>query len=331
MPLLQIDATPDGPCLHGDAQPILPRLCRALDRPGPVIVMTHGYKYAPGHGRSCPHDHILSLSPATRSWKAKSWPRGLGFGAGDPAEGLAVGFGWSGRGTIWTAYRQAQAAGHCLARLVEMIRQVAPDRPVHLVAHSLGARVALGALAQLDAGAVGRVLLLSGAEFGSTARAALDSPAGRAAEIISVTTRENDLFDFLLERLIAPPAPGDRSLAQALPRRRNTLTVQLDHPDTPAALRQAGFDVAPGRARLYCHWSTYLRDGLFDFYRALLRDPACHGLPRLRALLPDSPDPRWSHLLPRPGAGGPVLRPPWPRGPQTGLSSRGISSSTVNQ
>ncbi|WP_428515651.1 alpha/beta hydrolase [Roseovarius sp.] len=330
MPLLQIDATPLGPCLHGSEEAPLPSLRRALVRPGPIIVMTHGFKYAPGHPAACPHKHILALDPEMRTWKAKSWPRGLGFGADRPDEGLAIGFGWSARGTIWNAYRQAERAGLCLAELVTMIRRVAPDRPVHLVAHSMGARVALGALPHLRAGAIGRVLLLNGAEYGTAARAAIESEAGRAAEIISVTTRENDLFDFLMERLISAPEHGDRSLAQALPQRPNTLTVQLDHPDTLPSLERAGFRVAPGRARFYCHWSTYLRDGLFDFYRALLREPQHVTLSRLRAQLPDMPDPRWSRVLPWPR---PAL-PAWPflsRASQAGLSSGGITSNTVNQ
>lgn len=330
MPLLQIDATPLGPRLHGAAQPILPALRQALRRPGPIVLMTHGFKYAPGHPASCPHNHILALDPNIRTWKAKSWPRGLGFGAGDPAEGLAIGFGWSARGTIWNAYKQAEAAGRCLADLIAMIRQIAPDRPIHLVAHSLGARVALGALPRLPAGAVARVLLLNGAEYGAAARAAIESAAGRAAEIISVTTRENDLFDFLLERLISAPEHGDRSLAQALPQRPNTLTVQLDHPDTLPSLERAGFRVAPGRARFYCHWSTYLRDGLFDFYRALLRQPEQTSLTHLRTLLPGMQDPRWSRLLPWPG-NWPASFPFLARPPQARLSSGGITSSTMNQ
>ncbi|MFN3210409.1 MAG: alpha/beta hydrolase [Roseovarius sp.] len=329
MPLLQIDATPLGPCLHGSGRPLLPSLRRALARPGPVIIMTHGFKYAPGHASACPHRHILSLTPETRTWKAKSWPRGLGFGAGDAEEGLAIGFGWQARGTIWNAYRAAETAGLCLADLVAMIRQAAPARPVHIVAHSMGARVALGALPHLRAGAIGRILLLNGAEFGAAARAAIDSNAGRAAEFISVTTRENDLFDFLLERLISAPEHGDRSLAQALPQRPNTLTVQLDHPDTLLSLQNAGFRVAPGRARFYCHWSTYLRDGLFDFYRALLRDPERHALPQLRAQLPGVPDPRWSRVLPWPRTGLPGV-PFLTRAHRAGLSTGGMTGNALH-
>ncbi|RKT30791.1 alpha/beta hydrolase family protein DUF900 [Roseovarius halotolerans] len=298
MPLLKINSGPDGPVLHtGQDSPLGPTLAQALRHGrGPVVIMTHGYKFAPGHGLDCPHQHILSLDPACRSWKAMSWPRALGFGAGQRDEGTGIAFGWPGRGTIWQAYRQAEVAGAALAQLIEMIARIAPDRPLHLLAHSLGARVVLGALERLPEGRVGRAILLSGAEFGSRAAEALSRGAGRTAEIINVTSRENDLFDFLLERLVTPPARGDRSLGHGLPALPRTLTLQLDHPDTLTALACAGFKIERPKARI-CHWSSYLRPGVFGFYRALLRTPEALPLPQLRAALPAEPDPRWSRIL----------------------------------
>lgn len=297
MPLLHINSGRHGPVLHASASRLDTTLARALGGCGPIIVMLHGYKFTPGHPVACPHRHILSLAPGRNCRKALSWPRELGLGRGTPDEGLGIAFGWPARGTIWQAYRQAGEAGSHLATLIRQIRRHAPRRPVHLIAHSLGARVALRALAQLPEGSIGRMILLAGAEFGTHARAALDSPAGHCAQLINVTSRENDLFDFLLERLIAPPAPGDGCLAQHMPRRANTLTLQLDHVATPVSLAAAGFALAPPTARI-CHWSSYLRPGVFALYRALLHPAGADPLPRLRAALPDTVDPRWSRLLP---------------------------------
>ncbi|WP_101065382.1 alpha/beta hydrolase [Roseovarius salinarum] len=308
MPVLRINAGKDALEAHGQPGPVDPLLRKALRGTGPIVVMVHGYKFAPGHAGACPHDHILSLDPPGTCWKALSWPRQLGFGTDRGDEGLAIAFGWRARGSIWRAYREAEIAGHALARLVEALGRLAPHRPVHALAHSLGARVVLSALPQLSAGRLGRVILLAGAEYSTRAAAALDSPAGRAAEIFNVTSRENDLFDFLLERLIAPPRRGDWALGQLMPARPNTLTVQMDHPATLQALRAAGFAIAPTAARV-CHWSGYLRPGVFDFYRALLREPARLPLRPLRAALPDRPDPRWSRIL-----AAPALHPPLPSG-----------------
>lgn len=299
MPLLQINAGPDGPVVNRTQRPLGPTLQKALQTPGPIIIMLHGYKFAPGHHRGCPHRHILSLRPNPQCWKALSWPRALGFGAGKAQEGLGIAFGWSARGTIWQAYARAASAAGQLARLITQICRAAPGRAVHLMAHSLGARVALGAMRQLPGGSIDRMILLNAAEYGAYARDALESEAGRAAEVINVTSRENDLFDFLLERLIAPPEPGDRTMAHAMPQRPNTLTIQLDHPGTLDVLTRAGFAIAPRTFR-FCHWSTYLRPGLFDVYRTLLRNPETLPLAQLRAALPETPEPRWSRVLPVP-------------------------------
>ena len=78
---------------------------------GPVIVMVHGFKYAPGHRSECPHRQILSLDPVRDCFKVVSWPRGLGFGRGAPDEGLGIGFGWNARGTLRQAYAEAARAG----------------------------------------------------------------------------------------------------------------------------------------------------------------------------------------------------------------------------
>lgn len=304
--LLHISTGPDGPAVHDGSARLPEALADSLGGTGPVIVMIHGYKFAPGHARACPHRHILSLEPPRDCWKALSWPRELGFGAGRADEGLAVAFGWNARGTIWQAWSRAEAAGRALAVLIAEIRRIAPQRPVALFAHSLGARVALTALPHLQAGDIGRAIMLNAAEYGTSARAALATPAGRAAEIVNITSRENDLFDFLLERLIAAPAPGDGTLAQTMPRLPNTLTLQLDHAAALTALGDIGFTIAPPRARI-CHWSAYLRPGVFDLYRALLRAPDALPLARLRAILPAQPDPRWSRVLALPAAPRPPL------------------------
>ncbi|MBE0454181.1 alpha/beta hydrolase [Roseovarius autotrophicus] len=264
---------------------------------GPVIIMVHGFRYAPGHASECPHRQIFSLAPERECFKVVSWPRGLGFDGTRGDEGLALGFGWNARGTLWQAYREAVHAGEALAATINVLQARAPHRPVHAIAHSLGARVVLSALSHLKPGAIDRAILLAGAEFGHHAAQALASPAGHAAEIINVTTRENDVYDFLLECLIPAPARGDRSLGLALPTGANVLTLQLDDPGTLDVLNRAGYDVAPPATRI-CHWSAYTRPGALDFYAALLRDPDRLSIAQLRAALPERAAPRWSRLLP---------------------------------
>ncbi|MBC7133768.1 MAG: alpha/beta hydrolase [Roseovarius sp.] len=298
------------PLIHMTAGEEVPEAALA-DGSGPVILMVHGFKYAPGHASECPHRHIFALAPERACHKVVSWPRGLGFDGRREGEGLAIGFGWNARGTLWQAYREAGRAGAALAHAIAAIRARAPHRPVHAIAHSFGARVVLAALARLAPGALGRVILLAGAEFGQNAAQALASPAGRTAEIVNVTTRENDLYDFLLECLISTPAPGDRSLGLSLPTGGNVLSLQLDDPETLEVLARAGFDIAPPAARV-CHWSPYTRPGALDFYAHLMRAPERLTLAQLRAALPERPAPRWSRLMPD-------LRLPLPKGRKASL------------
>lgn len=253
--------------------------------PGAATVMVHGYRYAPGAGRDDPHRTLYAAH-------GRGWGRRLGL-AGPASQGLAIGFGWDGTGSLRAAAMQADRAGEHLARLVRALRaQGAPA--VSLIAHSLGARVALSALPGLLPGDVGRIVLLSGAEFRGRAEALLSTPAGRAAEVLNVASRENDLFDLAWEWLV----PGDGPAIGARLALPNAVSLQIDHPAHRDGLRALGFPVAPPR-RLVCHWSSYTRPGLFPLYRAFLHRPGTLPLHRLRAALACDPAPRWSRLVPR--------------------------------
>ncbi|MCA0872058.1 alpha/beta hydrolase [Seohaeicola saemankumensis] len=300
MPVVRINSVENRPQLHGTSRPAWPILRRLGPGPGPVIVMIHGYKYEPGHARHCPHRHILSLHPASLP---DAWPRPLGFGAGHRDEGLGIAFGWNARGALWSAQARARDAGRVLARVIGELHRLAPARPVHIVAHSMGTEVALEALHHLPAGAVDRILSLTGACYRSRTATALATPAGQSAEFVNITSRENDPFDFLFERLITPPRPGDRSIGQGLDG-PGTVTLQLDCPGTLDHLDRIGLPVAPPQRRI-CHWSSYTRPGVLQMYSALLRRPGAFPLDALRRGLPPTPAPRWSRLITLPsGPGG---------------------------
>ncbi len=291
MPLVRINADGARPVMLDDLDLAL----RDLPAAAPVMVLIHGYKYTPERPDRSPHEHILSLKPREAA-RAMSWPRHLGFGRGEPAEGLCIAFGWTANGSVWRAHAEALRAAEALAQMTLHLRRT-HSVPVHIVGHSLGARVALGAFAGLPQGAVGRVLLLAGAETRAEAEAALATPAGRTAEVVNVRTRENTIFDLLFRAAIHPHRPLTRALGAGLGREdRRWLDLAIDCPRTRAHLGALGYRIPPP-VRTICHWSAYLRPGLFPLYRALLRDglplsalrvPASEPLPPVRALFPEA-------------------------------------------
>lgn len=305
MPIIRLNAKGETCELHKSAQPPASVLTRMARGSGPVIVMIHGFSYEPGSPRHCPHRHILSLDPRPLPWAAPSWPRGLGLGAGKPDEGLGLAFGWFARGSIWGARRRAAAAGRALATALRMIRQRAPQRRVHIVAHSMGIEVAAEALHHLPDGAVDRIISMTGACYQSRIHDALHTDAGRSTSFINVTSRENDFYDCLYEQLVAPSVRADLTLGQGLDV-ANAVTLQLDCPDTLEHLSCLGAEIAPP-ARRICHWSSYMRPGILGFYADLLRRPDIMTLDRLRAGLPAQSARRWSRICPRPKLPQPLL------------------------
>lgn len=301
MPILRLNAGPAGLTLHASPAAALPALRRAAIGTGPVIVMIHGFKYDPDCPRCSPHRTIFGNTHKTQ------WLPHLGFGTGDVTEGLAIAFGWRARGDLWRAERSARAAGWHLARVIAEIRRLAPHRPVHVITHSMGSEVVFEALHALVPGDVQRILTLTGASYASRAVAAMQTPAGRAAELFNITSRENDVFDFIYERLIAPPLAGDRAMGNGLDL-PNAVNIQLDCPRTLAALSRFGGHVAAPRRRI-CHWSSYTRPGALRFYGRAVRRPQVVSLEALQHALPTAVAPRWSRVLARPGLSRPLPLP----------------------
>ncbi|GLS88881.1 hypothetical protein GCM10010873_38550 [Cypionkella aquatica] len=286
--VLRVDM--DGTGLRVD-RAALARALADLPRAAPVVVMIHGYRFAPGaRGGNCPHRHIFSMQPPAQDWTAISWPRHLGLSGG---RALAIGFGWPARGGFHGACLRAGRAGRALAELAALVQSLDQGRAFDVVGHSLGARVALAALPHAAPGDLRRMILLAGAETRRPALRAMGSAAGRAVQVVNVTTRENDLFDFLFEWLGG--AGLDTAIGQGLCNTPvNWLDVQLDQPATLAALARLGHDLPSAPARI-SHWSPYLRPGALGLYRAILDG----SLPveALQRALPERRDPRWSRLL----------------------------------
>ena len=249
MPLLRINATARGLRVHGSPQSVTATLERVAQGRGPMVIMVHGYKYSPFVEGRCPHSRIFH---------ADAWPAQLHSVANGA---LTIAFGWHARGGLVRAYDTALGQAGQLAQIVMALRG---RGPVHIIAHSLGATLALAALPYLREGDVGRIVLLSGAAHLGLARHALATPAGTASEMFHVTGRSNALFDFAFERMI----PGSGAIGRGL-EHPNAATVQIDCPATLAQLETLGYPLAPAQRRI-CHWSCYTRAGVMALNAALL-------------------------------------------------------------
>lgn len=295
---------------------------RDLPEGAPVVVLVHGYKFDPdvpeGHPVPAaidPHRSLFAFRPARRSWKVRSWPRGLGFRPQGRAEGLCIGFAWparaahlpslltTGRTGFAAVYDRAAVIGARLAELIARFQARAPGRPIDVLAHSLGARVALSALRHLDV-APGRVILLGAAEFDARVHECLAAmPARRRSgpgpEIYNVTARANDFYDTMFETFAPRRGWGERAVGLGL---RDAppfwLDLQLDRAEVTERINARGIRLTPATVRL-CHWSFYTRGGAFDVYRAILRRRPGWGVAELAA----EPcfagqEPRWSLIAP---------------------------------
>ncbi|SPF78281.1 alpha/beta hydrolase [Pseudoprimorskyibacter insulae] len=283
----------DGAPTTHDGQPLTEALTHALAIPGPVAIMVHGYKYAPGHATACPHRSLFAPRDTARHLRGLSWPQRLGDGS-EGQFGPLIGFGWPARGSLRQAHDRAALAGTGLARLISRIQHHAPGRPIRILGHSLGARVAIGAARQVPDGAICGLILLAAAEFGTQAM-------GLPCHIYNVTSAENDLFDLLAERLLPRPQKGARMLGAGL-HGPGKLTLRLDDAATLDALRGLGYPLAAPDRRI-CHWSVYLRAGVFPLYAALLQGRL--GYSALSSALPNTAAPNTARQRFRRQASGP--------------------------
>ncbi len=266
-----------------------------IESSGPIVIMIHGLKYTPFTPKICPHRFILSLTPDTTCSRALSWPRHLGFTVENTP--LAIGFGWPAGHRIRAAYRTAKRVGIALAQLIAEIKRTCPTRPVQIITHSLGARVFFAALPHLPAHSIGRAVIMSGAELCDQAQAAMATPAGQTLDLFNITSRENDLYDCLLEYAVAPLTWNARAIGAGLGGDvNNWVDIQMDHDGTLVALGKLGFRIAEPTRRI-CHWSSYIRPGMFPFYRYLLRAPKDLPLDFLKSQLPIGTTSRWSRIL----------------------------------
>lgn len=111
-----------------------------------------------------------------------------------------------------TPYEKAGSEAEGLARLINGLRKIAPDCPVDVVAHRLGARVAILAV-RIARSKMWRNLLLTNAfEYSARTLVALDCPMGRHLNFHNIITHQNNITSLFFDRFGPKPGPADRAI-----------------------------------------------------------------------------------------------------------------------
>jgi pimeloyl-ACP methyl ester carboxylesterase len=268
----------------------------ALPNGHPTTILIHGYRFCPSTAAHDPHRHILSLTPRRDCWKAVSWPRHLHLDR--PGTGLGIGFGWPATGALPRVARRAFDAGRSLGQMISAIHRQRPDIPVRIVAHSLGARVALTALHQAPPGVIHGMILISGAEYRGAAERALSGTGASRCAVLNVTSGENAAFDVMFRLAVAPERRSDRPLSAGLSHVACATDLRIDDPEVRAKLEAMGHRLRPPATRI-CHWSGYMRPGLFALYRRWLDPGARDFAAELSAALAPPPSGERRRVFPR--------------------------------
>lgn len=265
----------------------LSRAAARGDDTAPIVLLLHGYRYSPLRGPSDPHASLYATGPRGQSLprRKESWPMALGFRDTEGDPGLCLPVGWDARGRFAEAFGAADEVGTHVARLITRLHRQFPKRPIQIMAHSLGARVALSALERLAGPMVRRIILLAPADLATHAETVLTRPGAKGVEVLQISPTENWLFDRLLEQALRRHPEAGTALGRRPPEAERWVSLSLGTDAELANLAALGHSVAPRNHRV-CHWSAYLRDGAMDLYSALLTD---RGPRPLRELAPPRP------------------------------------------
>ena len=181
---------------------------RPRRRPAPLALRAPPGRRRPRASGAGPRASA-SATTAARAASASASP-------GRPARRCSASLVTTGRTGFARVYDRAAAYGARLAELVALLQRLAPGRPVDLLAHSLGARVALAALPALAerAGAGDPARRRRVRRPGAGLRRA--PPRAGPPQIYNVTARANDLYDLAFETFAPRRARGERALGLGL-------------------------------------------------------------------------------------------------------------------
>lgn len=242
------------------------------------IIIVHGFMYDPADhgGNNDPAPFFARIRQVTNRHDAEGWAwYSVPFGvrpscpvksAVQTARAWAQSWAHLHLHPYRLAWDLAETQAHALARAI--VTRGARGQRVDLIAHSLGARVALGALPYCK-GIVDRVVLLNGAELQPRARLA---HAHTGAKVLNLASRSDDVLRLLGSRFSGDrnaPCIGQAGLGAFQPHWHDL--VLDDMTTRMRALACRGWDLrGDNPASFWDHWYIAHHMGNRDLIRAFL-------------------------------------------------------------
>ena len=137
----------------------------------------------------------------------------------DDKNTLVIDFRWLGYAAglrafpdLSAPYEKAGYEAEGLSSLINGLRKVSPDSPVDVVAHRLGARVALMAVRKARSLKWRNLLLSNAFEYSARTLAALDCPMGAHLTCYNIISQNRNIAPFIFDRFGPKPGPADRAI-----------------------------------------------------------------------------------------------------------------------
>ncbi|MEM7243128.1 MAG: hypothetical protein AAF429_13175 [Pseudomonadota bacterium] len=201
------------------------------DAAHPMVMMIHGQGFDPGIRRADPYRTIFAYDPygdrIADYWRLQSWVHRFKDAAAAPANALMIGYGWQAcapdfvtSANLNEVARKAVTEAQFFSQFICRLRQMAPKRRLHVLAHGLGAKVVLRALEQTPNMRIDRLVMLDAVALISDGLLAMNAKAGHKTALYNIYDRPTTRMRFF-DKYCEKAGPLDHVLGFGFPFQRH--------------------------------------------------------------------------------------------------------------
>lgn len=243
-----------------------------------IVIMVHGAGFSPFSRHSNAQRSLFSRFMAPDKWLDRSWPRRFAGTNCQSEPSLSIGYGWNAidssvlsKTNHRALYDAAGAEAINFAKFVANVKELAPNRDIHVVACGLGARVVVQSLQYLNDPVLNRVILLGAHEFSTATLTALSSRAAKGARFYNLRSDSLKLVDQRANSEFPKSGPKDQVLALGfLFQRNNWVDIATATPTHRSqVMRGASFKRSH---KAICRWSFGNDRSVDDLITRILHD-----------------------------------------------------------